>query len=107
MAKTKNSSSEKIYWMLLILSVITGFVFYSALKDQFSLQFLILFSGLPFLLFVSGIFGLLWPKIKPKGDGVYIRHALLIGLLFIIMFFVHVWLILPLICPDFGACLGV
>lgn len=104
---TKNNTTKKVYWISLILSIITGFIFYGALQDQFSLKFLIIFSGIPFLLFVTGIFGLLWPKIKPTGDEVYISHALLIGLFFVILFFIHVWLILPHICPNFGDCLGV
>ena len=107
MIKIKNSTTKKIYWILMILSIIIGFSVYGVLQDQFNLQFLILFSGIPFLLFVTGIFGLLWPKIKPAGDEVYISHALIIGVLFIILFFIHVWIILPHICPDFGSCLGV
>ncbi|WP_158977960.1 hypothetical protein [Cellulophaga sp. L1A9] len=107
MVTFKKSTTQKIYWILLILSVIVGFVFYGALKEQFSLQFLVFLSGVPFFLFVTGFFGLLWPKIKPAGDEVYISHALLIGLIFIVLFFIHVWIILPLICPDFGACLDV
>ena len=107
MQKPKSNSRKRIYWLLLILSLIIGFIFYGSLQEQFSVQFLVFFSGVPFLLFVTGIFGLLWPRLKPVGDEVYIGHALLIGLLFIILFFIHVWLILPSICPDFGACLGV
>ena len=107
MKKPKSNSGKIIYLLLLILSLIIGFIFYGSLQEQFSLQFLVFFSGVPFLLFVTGIFGLLWPKLKPAGDEVYIGHALLIGLLFIILFFIHVWLILPKICPDFGTCLGV
>lgn len=107
MEKPKSSSQKRIYWILLILSLIIGFIFYGWLQEQFSLQFLIFFSGVPFLLFVTGVFGLLWPKLKPEGDEVYIGHSLLIGLFFIILFFIHVWLILPHICPDFGSCLGV
>jgi len=106
MDKSKNNTNKKIYWILLILSVIVGFIFYGTLQDQFNLQFLIFFSGVPFFLFVIGSFGLLWPKIKPAGDEVYISHALLIGFLFIILFLIHTWIILPRICPDFGACLG-
>jgi hypothetical protein len=107
MSKINYGTTKKIYWFLIILSIIIGYVFYGALKDQFGLPFLIFFSGVPFLLFVTGSFGLMWPKIKPEGDEVYISHALLIGLLFIVLFFIHVWIVLPRICPDFGACLGV
>lgn len=107
MEKPKRNSRNGIYWLLLILSLIVGYVFYVSLQGKFSLQFLVFFSGVPFLLFVTGILGLLWTKLKPVGEELYIGHALLIGLLFIILFFFHVWLILPRVCPDFGACLGV
>ena len=107
MNKTKNSTHKTIYWILLILSILIGYIFYVGMQDQFSLQFLIFFSGVPFFLFVTGSFGLLWPKIKPVGDEVYISHAIMIGILFIILFFIHTWIILPRICPDFGACLGI
>ncbi|AEM70619.1 hypothetical protein Murru_1578 [Allomuricauda ruestringensis DSM 13258] len=106
MKEPYTTSQTRIYWILLILSLIIGFVLYGFLQEQFSLQFLVFFSGVPFLLFVTGVFGLLWPKLKPEGDEVYIIHALLIGLLFIILFFIHVWILLPRICPNFGECLG-
>ena len=85
MSKINYGTTKKIYWFLIILSIIIGYVFYGVLKDQFGLPFLIFFSGVPFLLFVTGSFGLMWPKIKPEGDEVYISHALLIGLLFIVL----------------------
>lgn len=94
-----------VFWTLIIVSIIIGAIVYGVLKEQFSLRFLIFFSGVPFLLFVTGAFGLLWPKIKPEGDEVYITHALIIGILFIVLFFIHTWVILPLICPDFAECL--
>ena len=106
MLKIKNSTTKTIYWVLLVLSIIIGFVFYGNLQNNLSLQFHMLFSGVPFFLFVTGLFGLLWPKIKPEGDEVYIIHALTIGLIFFILFFIHVWIILPTICPDFGSCLS-
>ena len=107
MTTIKRNTQKRIYWLLIIISLVIGFIFYGSLQEQFSLQFLVFFSGAPFLLFVTGIFGLLWPKLKPEKDEVYIIHALLIGILFIVLFFIHVWLILPRICPDFGECLGV
>ena len=107
MVNIKGNKNKNIYWVLLISSIIIGFVFYGILQDNFNLQFLVFFSGLPFFLFVIGCFGLLWPMIKPAGDEVYISHALLIGLIFIVLFFIHTWVILPRICPDFGSCLGV
>ena len=105
MASFKKSTDTIIYWVLLVLSVIIGIIFYGFLREGFSMQFLLFFSGIPFFFFVAGVFGLTWPIIKPSGDESYIKHALIVGAFFIILFFVHVWLILPLICPRFGDCL--
>nr|WP_288935318.1 hypothetical protein [uncultured Allomuricauda sp.] len=105
--ENRNRNSRKgIFWTMIILSLIIGFIIYGTLKDQLGLKFLVFFSGVPFLLFVTGAFGLLWPKIKPEGDEVYISHALIIGLLFIVLFFIHVWVLLPLVCPSFAECLA-
>ncbi|TYP71027.1 hypothetical protein [Aquimarina intermedia] len=102
----KKGTNKRIYWTFIMLAIIIGATFYGNLQEQFSLEFLVFFSGVPFFLFVIGSFGLLWPVIKPIGDEIYISHALMIGALFIILFFLHIWVILPRICPDFGACLG-
>jgi hypothetical protein len=105
MITVKNSTRKMIYWALLILAVVVGVIFYGVLEDEYSMRFLVFFSGVPFFLFVVGVFGLIWPIIKPTGNETYISHALLMGAFFIILFFIHVWLILPLICPEFGDCL--
>ena len=104
MDKLKKISRDKIYWILLFLSIVLGLILYVLLQKQFSFQFLIFFSGLPFFLFVTASFGLLWSRIKPYGDEVYIKHALLIGLLFVILFFFHTWIILPYLCPNLDLC---
>lgn len=106
MVKVKNKTTEVLYWILIILAVLLGILFYGVLEGDFSLSFLILFSGVPFLLFVVGAFGLLWPRIKPTGDSTYIIHAIVMGVVFFILFLIHTWVILPLLCPDFGRSLG-
>lgn len=105
MVKVLTKKTRVIYWGSIILAVIIGFIIYGGLEDGFSLKFLVLFSGVPFFFFVIGIFGLLWPKIKPVGETTYITHAILLGVLFFILFLIHTWIILPLICPDFGRCI--
>lgn len=107
MNKSKANLHNKIFWILIILAIIIGYIVYGLMQDHFSTKFLVLFSGLPFLLFVTGFFGLLWPKIKLEGNEVYIYHAMIIGILFIVLFYIHVWILLPHICPNFGECLGV
>ncbi|SRX55495.1 hypothetical protein [Aequorivita sp. CIP111184] len=105
MGNVTKGTSKIIYWVLLLLSFVIGVVFYNLLHGQFSMQFLLFFSGVPFFFFVAGVYGLMWPIIKPSGDATYISHAIIVGVFFVILFFIHVWLILPQICPDFGACL--
>ncbi|MDF0717189.1 hypothetical protein PY092_13585 [Muricauda sp. 334s03] len=106
MENGNKKSKKRVFWIFIIVSLIIGFIIYGTMKDQFGLKFLVFFSGVPFLLFITGAFGLLWPKIKPEGDEVYISHALIIGLLFIVLFFIHVWVLLPLLCPRFAECLA-
>ena len=98
-------AGSKIYWAFILLSFVVGFVVYAVLSVECNLTFLVLFSGLPFLFFVTGVFGLLWPKIKPAGESTYIIHALIAGVLFFLLFIFHTWIILPLLCPGFKDCL--
>ncbi len=105
MVKVKNKTTEIIYWISIVLAVLIGFFFYGMYVEQFSSRFLLFFSGLPFFLFVMGSFGLIWPWIKPEGESTYIIHSIVVGVLFALLFFIHVWLILPLLCPDLGQCL--
>jgi hypothetical protein len=105
MGSITRKTGRIIYWGLLLLSLVIGYIFYDVLQGQFSSKFLLFFSGVPFFFFVAGLYGLMWPLIKPSGDATYISHAIIVGVFFVILFFIHVWLILPHICPDFGNCL--
>ena len=107
MEKLQIYSQKSLYWLLLILSLKIGFIIYSSLKEQFGLHLLVFFSVLSFLLFVTGLLGLLWSRLKPVEQDLYVGHVLLIGVLFIILFFIHIWMVLPRICPDFSTCLGI
>lgn len=105
MVKVLNRNTRIVYWTLIVLSVVVGYAVYFLLSDNCNLKFLVLFSGLPFLFFVTGLFGLLWPKIKPEGESNYIIHAIIMGVIFFVLFIIHTWLILPLLCPGFKDCL--
>lgn len=105
--KKMNNLAKTVYWILLVLSVVIGFIVYGIYNEQLGLKFLIIFSGIPFLMFVTGLFGLLWPAIRTTGDATYIIHGLIVGVVFLILFVIHTWVILPRICPEFGKCLGV
>lgn len=105
--KRAKTNRTGLYWFLILLGFIVGYAVYGPLQGELGLMFLVFFSGVPFFLFVTGLFGLLWPLIKPEGEEIYITHALMMGLLFIVLFFIHVWVLLPRICPEFGSCLGI
>ncbi|HEY9184599.1 MAG TPA: hypothetical protein VIM94_04680 [Salegentibacter sp.] len=102
MVKVLTKTTRVIFWILIILAIVIGIAIYGGMVEDASLKFLVLISGLPFLFFIAGAFGLLWPKIKPTGESNYIIHALILGVLFFILFLLHTWLILPLVCPEFG-----
>ena len=101
----KKFIGAKIYWAFILLSFLVGYVVYSLYSGECNLKFMVLFSGLPFLLFVTGFFGLLWPKFKPTGETNYIIHALIMGVIFFLLLIFHTWIILPLLCPGFRDCL--
>ncbi|MBA4744011.1 MAG: hypothetical protein H2058_02025 [Muricauda sp.] len=107
MTATEGKKGRLLYWILIVLAIIIGIIFYGGFTNDFSMKFLLFFSGVPFLLFVSGAFGLLWPKLKPSGEESYIIHSLVLGLIFFVLFLLHVWVILPLICPEFRDCLDI
>lgn len=106
MTKVLTRTTEIIYWSMIVLAFLIGFLVYGVFLENFDLGFLVLFSGLPYFLFTIGVFGLTWPKIKPAGDSNYIIHAITLGIYFLVLFFLHIWLILPLVCPDFNPCCG-
>lgn len=105
--KVLNKTTEIIFWTLIVLAFVLGLIFYGFLVDQMSPLFLVLFSGVSFLLFVAGVFGLLWPKIKPEGETRYIARSIEMGIFFVILLFIHTWILLPMSCPDLGHCLRI
>ncbi|WP_298366790.1 hypothetical protein [uncultured Lutibacter sp.] len=92
--------ARRIYQLLLGLSVIMGIVLFMV-KESHSKVFLIVFASLIFLLFNTGIHGLIAHSIKPKYKGTLIAYPIIMGVIWTILFFLFVFLFLPTICPDF------
>lgn len=95
--------ARRIYGMLLILAIIIGVYFYGIAREKYDAHFLIFFSLVPYLMFAGAAHGLiahgLPPAVKGKGHSVY--YPLAMGAVFVILFLIHVFLVLPMVCPDF------
>jgi hypothetical protein len=90
------------YQILLAMSGITGIVLYGVMPDRFEPQFLFRFSFLPFFLFVTGVHGLLAHVVSSKGKSLAgsFLYPLFMGALFVVLLMVHLFLIMPAVCPD-------
>ena len=92
--------ARRIYWGILVFSVIVGIYFYGIAPDQYDADFLVIFALVPFLMFMAGVHGLLAHLLKPSVKSRMIAYPLFMGILFVLLFFLHVFVILPLVCPD-------
>lgn len=103
--RSLNKKLRLFYWGLLILAVILGALSLVMREEWQNFRYVVYLSGLPFFLFISGLFGLIWPGFKAEGNS-YIIHSSIIGLIFVIFFSIHTWLLLPLLFPGFRPCFG-
>ncbi len=93
--------ARKIYWAVMFLAVLIGLYFYVLAPEQFSRDFLLFFAVVPFGLFTTGFHGqiahLLSAEIKER----MIVYPILMGIIWSILFLLHVFLVMPLVCPGF------
>lgn len=91
---------RRIYQIVIVLSIVLGaYVF--MIKETHSKTFLIVITSLVFLLFSAGIHGLLAHTLKPGIKGNIIGYPILMGVLWAVLFFLFVFFILQVFCPDF------
>lgn len=95
--------TRRIYWALIILAIVIGIYFYGIAPDRFDPDFLLFFALLPFLLFAGGVHGLIAHTLSPsiKGMGGSFFYPLIMGLVFALLFFLHIFVVIPLVCPEF------
>jgi hypothetical protein len=95
--------ARRAYWAILILSILIGIYFYGIAPDKFNAKFLVIFAIVPYLMFAGSVHGLIAHTLKPseKSKGGSIYYVLIMGALFVALFLLHVFVILPLACPDF------
>lgn len=91
--------ARRIYWAILALSIIVGVYFYGIVPHKYSSDFLVIFALVPFLMFSGAVHGLISHLLKPsvKAKGGSILYPLIMGIVFVLLFFIHVFIILPLV----------
>ncbi len=92
--------ARRIYSIIIAVALGLGF-YLNTIKETHSKTFLIVTAGIIFTLFSMGIHGLIAHSLNPKAKGGILAYPLLMGALWAFMFFLFVFFILPIFCPDF------
>ncbi len=92
--------ARRIYRLLIAISIGLG-VYLFMIKGTHSTIFLIIISSLIFLLLSMGIHGLIAHSVRPKLKESTLAYPMLMGLLWVILFLLFVFFIIPIICPNF------
>jgi len=92
---------RKIYVGSLVMSILVGFYLFDYQLNTLSQAVLMWVAFIPFLLFVFGVVGLVVSyQMKDKhGFFWWIVFPLLVGALFFGLFFVHMFVLEPHLCP--------
>jgi hypothetical protein len=92
--------AKRIYGILIIVMLGVGFYLFS-LRESLATVFLIIASGTIFTLLSMGVHGIIAHMLNPKAKGGIILYPFLMGALWAFLFFLFVFFILPIFCPDF------
>lgn len=85
---------------MIVISLGLGFYLYT-IKDTRSDSYLIIISAMIFTLFSVGIHGLIAHSLNPVAKGGILAYPLLMGVLWAVLFFLFVFFVVPMFCPDF------
>jgi hypothetical protein len=89
-----------IFRILIIASILIGIYLYIIRETQSS-RLLIIWSSITFLILSFGIHGLIAHSMRPKTKGDLIAYPLLMWILWAVLFFLFVFLVIPVFYPDF------
>jgi Na+/serine symporter len=92
--------ARRIYSILIAIALGLGFYLYT-IKETHSKVFLIVTVGVIFTFLSMGIHGLIAHSLNPKAKGGILLYPIFMGVLWALMFFLFVFFILPIFCPDF------
>ena len=90
---------KKLYTTLIIFGIVTG-IFLFTNVEQFSSNFLLYFSLVPFFLFVTGFHGLIAHSKLMKHED-YIFFPIAMGALYVALLAIHVFFLTNKLCPCF------
>lgn len=91
------------YLGITLISILTGYLFYGAWRERFDTDFLIPMSLLPMLLFATGVHGFIAHSASSALKSRYgvVFYTLLMGMILVVLFIIHFFVVLPLVCPEF------
>lgn len=92
--------ARRIYWVLLIATVITGIIFYFYREDIIEESLFVILLILS-ITFVASIHGIIAHTLNPSLKGGLIAYPVFMGILFSILFFLYIFLITPMFFPNF------
>lgn len=92
--------ARRIFSIIIVIAVGLGF-YLNFIKESHSTTFLIVTAGIIFTLFSIGIHGLIARSLNSKVKGAIILYPILMGALWAFMFFLFVFFVIPMFCPDF------
>ncbi len=91
---------RRIYWFTLALSLLVGVYFYGLGPGRFESGFLLYFAVVPFFLFTGSVHGLIAHTISPTTKTGMMIYPLIMGVLYASLFFIHLFILVPLLCPG-------
>jgi len=91
--------ARRVYWTILIVSILIGVYFYFLVPEKYSPEFLKNFSVVPFFLLIVGVHGIMAHSISAEAKHRMIAFPLVIGMIYVVLFFLHLFVVMPLICP--------
>ena len=92
--------ARRVYGILIVIALGLGFYIYT-LRELHSNVLMIITSGLIFTVLSMGVHGIIAHSLNPKAKGGILLYPLLMGVLWAFLFFLFVFFILPIFCPDF------
>ncbi|QXP58306.1 hypothetical protein [Olleya sp. HaHaR_3_96] len=92
--------ARRIYRILIVISLALGYHLFT-IKNTHTKTYVVIISSLIFMLLSIGIHGLIAHSLKPDVKGDIILYPILMGALWAVLFFLFVFFILPVYCPDF------
>lgn len=92
--------ARRIYWILLITTILVGGIFY-LFKDNFIPNRLIWLLFFLSMMLVTSVHGIIAHTLNPQLKGGLITYPVLMGILFAVIILIYIFFILPLFFPNF------